>query len=42
MRGMNEAETCQEYITPAVRDSGWTVNNNCKVRREVHITAGRI
>ena len=42
MNGMNEAETCQEYITPAVRDSGWSANNNCKVRREVHITEGRI
>jgi len=40
--GMNESETCDTYITPAVQDSGWNPNNRCIVRREFPITAGRI
>lgn len=40
--GMNESETCDTYITPAVQDSGWNPGNRCIIRREFSITAGRI
>ena len=40
--GMNESETCDTYITPAVQDSGWNLDNRCIIRREFSITAGRI
>ena len=40
--GMNESETCDAYITPAVQDSGWNPGNRCIIRREFSITAGRI
>ena len=40
--GMNESETCDTYITPAVQDSGWNPTNRCIIRREFSITAGRI
>ena len=40
--GMNESETCDMYITPAVQDSGWKPSNRCIIRREFSITAGRI
>ncbi|MDB0004286.1 DEAD/DEAH box helicase family protein [Candidatus Poseidoniaceae archaeon] len=40
--GMNESETCDTYITPAVQDSGWKPGNRCIIRREFSITAGRI
>jgi len=40
--GMNESETCDTYITPAVQDSGWNPSNRCIIRREFPITAGRI
>jgi type I restriction enzyme, R subunit len=40
--GMNESETCDTYITPAVHDSGWNPSNRCIIRREFSITAGRI
>jgi len=40
--GMNESETCDTYITPAVQDSGWNPSNRCIIRREFSITAGRI
>jgi len=40
--GMNESETCDTYITPAVQDSGWKPSNGCIIRREFSITAGRI
>jgi len=39
---MNESETCDTYITPAVQDSGWNPDNRCIIRREFSITAGRI
>ena len=39
---MNESETCDTYITPAVQDSGWNPGNRCIIRREFSITAGRI
>ncbi|NCF96856.1 MAG: DEAD/DEAH box helicase family protein, partial [Euryarchaeota archaeon] len=39
---MNESETCDTYITPAVQDSGWKPSNRCIIRREFSITAGRI
>ena len=39
---MNESETCDTYITPAVQDSGWNPSNRCIIRREFSITAGRI
>ena len=40
--GMNESETCDSYITPALYDSGWNTSNQCIIRREFPITAGRI
>jgi type I restriction enzyme R subunit len=40
--GMNESETCSNYIRPAIEDSGWTPRNNCIIREEFPITAGRI
>ena len=40
--GINETETCDTYITPAIQDSGWNRSNRCTIRREFSITAGRI
>ena len=40
--GMNESETCDTYITPAIQDSGWDSRNRCIIRREFSITQGRI
>jgi len=42
MHGMNESETCDAYITPAIQDSGWNSKNDCIIRREYSITVGRI
>ena len=40
--GMNESETCSNYIRPAIEDSGWVPRNRCIIREEFPITAGRI
>ena len=40
--GMNESETCSNYIRPAIEDSGWATRNRCIIREEFPITAGRI
>ena len=40
--GMNESETCSNYIRPAIEDSGWKPSNRCIIREEFPITAGRI
>ncbi len=39
---MNEAETCDQYITPALRAAGWGVVDGSRIRREYHIAPGRI
>ena len=39
---MNEAETRAELIDPALRDAGWGVVPDSRVRREERITLGRI
>jgi len=39
---MNEAETRAEWIDPQLRASGWGVLEGSRIRREYHITAGRI
>lgn len=39
---MNEAETRAELIDPKLQAAGWGVLEGTKVRREYHITAGRI
>jgi type I restriction enzyme R subunit len=39
---MNEAETCDELITPALRAAGWGVVEGSKIRREYIITLGRL
>ena len=38
---MNEAETRQELITPAIRTAGWD-GNECRIRPEFPITKGRL
>ncbi len=39
---MNEAETRAELIDPALREAGWGVVEGSRVRREYHITLGRL
>jgi len=39
---MNEAETRAEYIDPALAAAGWGVIEGSRIRREVHITLGRL
>lgn len=39
---MNEAETRAELIDPKLHATGWGVLEGTKIRREYHITAGRI
>ncbi len=39
---MNEAETRAEHIDPALRDAGWGVIAESRVRREYPITLGRL
>src|SRR5438270_8108320 len=39
---MNEAETRAEHIDPALKAAGWGVVEGSKIRREYHITLGRI
>src|SRR5450759_2698768 len=39
---MNEAETRAEYIDPALKEAGWGVVENSRIRREYPITPGRI
>lgn len=38
---MNEAETIDAYILPALQAAGWGADG-CRIRREYPITAGRI
>ncbi|HRH71197.1 MAG TPA: DEAD/DEAH box helicase family protein [Flavobacteriales bacterium] len=39
---MNEAETRAELIDPALREAGWGVVEGTRIRREYHITLGRL
>lgn len=39
---MNESETRAEHIDPALKAAGWGVVEGSRVRREFHITQGRI
>ncbi len=39
---MNETETRAEYIDPALAAAGWGVVEGSRIRREYHITQGRI
>ena len=39
---MNEAETIDEYILPALKAAGWGVLEGSRIRREYYITKGRI
>ncbi len=39
---MNEAETRAEHIDPALEAAGWGVVDGSRIRREYHITAGRL
>ncbi len=39
---MNEAETRAEHIDPALQAAGWGVVDGSRIRREYHITQGRI
>ena len=39
---MNEAETKAELIDPKLKDSGWTVENDCKIFREFLITEPKV
>lgn len=39
---MNEAETRAEYIDPELKAAGWGVVEGSRIRREYHITPGRI
>ncbi len=39
---MNEAETRAEHIDPALKAAGWGVVEGSRIRREYHITQGRI
>jgi type I restriction enzyme R subunit len=38
---MNEAESIDTYILPALRAAGWGADG-CRIRREYRITEGRI
>jgi len=39
---MNEAETRADHIDPALKAAGWGVVEGSRIRREYHITPGRI
>lgn len=39
---MNEAETRAEHIDPALKAAGWGVVEGSRIRREFHITLGRL
>lgn len=39
---MNEAETRAEHIDPALQAAGWGVVEGSRIRREFHITLGRL
>ena len=39
---MNEAETRAEHIDPALKAAGWGVVDGSRIKREYHITPGRI
>ena len=39
---MNEAETRAEYIDPALKEAGWGVVEESRIRREYPITLGRL
>ncbi len=39
---MNEAETRADHIDPALKAAGWGVVDGSRIRREYHITPGRI
>ncbi len=39
---MNEAETIDAYILPALKAAGWGVVEGSRIRREVPITLGRL
>ncbi len=39
---MNEAETRAEHIDPALANAGWGVLEGSRIRREFHITLGRL
>ncbi|MEW5784795.1 MAG: EcoAI/FtnUII family type I restriction enzme subunit R [Bacillota bacterium] len=39
---MNEAETRAEYIDPALKEAGWGVVDDSRIRREYPITLGRL
>ena len=39
---MNEAETRAELIDPQLQSAGWGVIDGSKIRRETHITKGKI
>jgi type I restriction enzyme, R subunit len=39
---MNEAETRADHIDPALAAAGWGVVEGSRIRREYHITPGRI
>ena len=39
---MNEADTRAEHIDPALKNAGWGVAENSRIRREYKITEGRI
>jgi Holliday junction resolvasome RuvABC endonuclease subunit len=39
---MNEAETRAEHIDPALKAAGWGVVDGSRIRREYHITLGRL
>ena len=41
-RPLNEAETRAEFIDPALKASGWGVVSDTRIRREHHITDGRL
>ncbi len=39
-KSLSEAEICDRYITPALKEAGW--NQNTQIRREYSFTAGRV
>lgn len=39
-KSLNEAEICQNFITPAIQRAGW--DKHTQIRREFSFTAGRV